>query len=211
MKNHWRIIYSLLPASWERQGYERYFLQEFKNAKQSGSLFPPPHLLKQRVLKEYRSQYKLDTLVETGTYLGDMIYSLEPEFETLYSIELSRKLFERAKKRFKGHSKVHLLQGDSGKCIKTVVEALNKPALFWLDGHYSGGITAKGDKECPVYEELTHIFQSSLPHVVLIDDARLFIGKQDYPTIEALREFVERFRPNYQFEVKDDSIRLTPA
>ena len=82
------------------------------------------------------------------------------------------------------------MQGDSGNVLNQLVPELNSAALFWLDGHYSGGQTAKGEKECPIYEELKSILASSLEHIVLIDDARLFIGQHDYPTIEELKDFV---------------------
>ena len=28
---------------------------------------------------------------------------------------------------------------------------------FWLDGHYSSGLTFKGDQECPIKDELDQI------------------------------------------------------
>jgi hypothetical protein len=52
------------------------------------------------------------------------------------------------------------------------------------------------------------IFQSNLPHVILIDDARLFDGTGGYPTIAHLQEFLgER---GYLLAVEDDIVRLTP-
>jgi len=44
-------------------------------------------------------------------------------------------------------------------------------------------------------------------HVILIDDARLFVGKDDYPTLHALKQMVLTEQPNWNFEVKDDIIR----
>jgi hypothetical protein len=44
--------------------------------------------------------------------------------------------------------------------------------MFWLDRHYSGGFTAKGEKDCPIIEELDAISNGShLKHSILIDDA----------------------------------------
>ena len=116
-----------------------------------------------------------------------MVEAQRNHFEKIYSIELSEKLFNRAKKRFKDYSHITILHGDSGIVLNKLIPEIDKPALFWLDGHYSGGITAKGEKECPVPEELKTILKSSLPHIILIDDARLFNGTHDYPTIEQIK------------------------
>jgi hypothetical protein len=184
--------------------------KELADWEANGKPFPPPHIVKQRAIAQYRSVYKTGILVETGTYLGDMVEAQKNFFDTVYSIELSPKLYKRAQKRFKGDNRIVLLLGDSGIKLSEVVAQLRQPAIFWLDGHYSGGITAKGDKECPVPEEITAIFKSPLPNIVLIDDARLFNGTHDYPTLEAIRQQVKDNRENYSMETKDDIIRLTP-
>ena len=52
------------------------------------------------------------------------------------------------------------------------------------------GDTAKGSKFCPIYEELNAIFTSIDKHCLLIDDARLFNGADDYPTLDELKGFI---------------------
>ena len=44
-------------------------------------------------------------------------------------------------------------------------------------------------------------------HVILIDDARLFNGGGDYPTVEELTEYVSGKNEKYNVEVKHDIIR----
>jgi hypothetical protein len=52
--------------------------------------------------------------------------------------------------------------------------------LFWLDGHFCGGVSAHGDKGTPILEELNLILSHRVKeHVILIDDARLFNGTFD--------------------------------
>jgi hypothetical protein len=169
-----------------------------------------PHIQKQNIIVEYKNRFGLSILVETGTYLGEMIEAQKNNFVKTYSIELSEKLFKRAKKKFLSEKNIVLLQGDSGKRLAEVVAVLREPALFWLDGHYSGGMTALGDKECPVREELAAIFKSEHKHIILIDDARMFNGTHDYPTIEEIKKIIENFDKKYSIEVKNDIIRLTP-
>jgi len=177
----------------------------------NGKPLPPPHIVKQMAIEEYRTKFPTEILVETGTYLGEMVEAQRDHFKKIYSIELSKKLFNRARKRFKDHLHVKILQGDSGTVLNTLINEIGTPALFWLDGHYSEGITAKGEKECPVPEELNAILKSSLPHIILIDDAQLFNGTHDYPTIEQIIEIIRSNNRQYLVEIKDDIIRLTPS
>jgi hypothetical protein len=174
-----------------------------------GTPIPPPHDIKRLAILYYGAANGIDTLVETGTYLGDMVWAQKDFFRKIYSIELSSDLYERAKLRFRGAHNVELLHGDSSQKLAEVIRKLEAPALFWLDGHYSGGITAKGDKECPIFEELTHIFASGMAHVILIDDARTFIGANDYPTIPELSEFIHA-QSNYTIRIQNDIIALLP-
>lgn len=176
----------------------------------NGRPIPPIHLVKQKAIDEYRTQFGLNILVETGTYLGDMVEAKRNNFQQIYSIELSEKLYKKVCKRFRQYEHIHLLQGDSGEKLNEITSQLQQPALFWLDGHYSGGVTAKGSKECPVREELAAILNSKLHHVILIDDARLFTGENDYPDMNELSSILTATGKNYSVAVKDDIIRIVP-
>jgi predicted O-methyltransferase YrrM len=123
--------------------------QELVEWEKNGKPSPPPHIVKQQTLQSYAKKHDLKVLVETGTYYGDMIEAMQNVFDKIYSIELSQDLFERAKKRFKDRKQVELIQGDSGIELKSLMSKIDRPTLFWLDGHYSAGETAKGDKETP--------------------------------------------------------------
>ena len=177
----------------------------------NGRPIPPPHVVKQMAIEEYCRKFHTEILVETGTYMGDMVDAQRDHFKKIYSIELSEKLFNRARKRFKDHLHIKIVQGDSGTVLNKLMAEIDSPALFWLDGHYSGGITAKGEKECPVPEELKIILKSPFSHTILIDDARLFNGAHDYPTIDQIEEIIKANNRQYRVETKDDIIRLTPS
>ena len=172
---------------------------------------PPPHVVKQGVLRSYARRYDLKIFVETGTYRGDMVEAMKPLFEKIYSIELSEQLCDAARKRFQADRHVELIHGDSGKELGRIMERIDRPALFWLDGHYSAGETARGEHETPVREELEHIFRApDLGHVIVIDDARAFGTDPAYPTFEELGKYVRSRRPRARVLVEDDSIRITP-
>lgn len=174
-----------------------------------GRKVPPPHIVKQQAIKNYKKKFNTEILIESGTYLGDMVYALRDNFRTVYSIELSDHYYKIALARFKKNKNIKLIKGDSGKKIKEIIEQINQPALFWLDGHYSSGKTAKEDSNTPIIKELTAILKHKIKsHVILIDDARHFTGKNDYPKINYLRKMLKK--SNYELKIKDDIIRIVP-
>lgn len=176
-----------------------------------GSPNPPSHVFKQGVVKEYARRHGLKVLVETGTYLGDMIYATRDVLDEFHSIELNPKFFEIARKRFARDARVTVVQGDSGEVLGQVLSSVNRPCLFWLDGHYTAGKYAiRPDRETPIEKELRYIAGHPLKssHVILIDDARDYTGTGDYPALETLRKWAERegFR---SFEVERDIVRIS--
>ena len=208
--NFWSIKEILFPKSINNAKRRESLEKQYSNWLLGGKPLPNPHKFKQDIIKEYQQNFDCKTFVETGTYIGDMLDAQLDSFTKLYSIELQPFLYYRAKNRFKNESKIHLIKGDSGIKLRALIPKLTSTVLFWLDGHYSMGITAKGDKECPILEELDAILTlSKLHHVILIDDARLFTGENDYPTIDQLKTFIEKYTSNLLLEIKDDVIRIT--
>ena len=210
MKEHWRKLAALLPLQFEKKIYHSHFKSLHGEWINKGKQLPPSHLSKQETIKRHATKNNLPVLVETGTYQGDMVFAMQNQFQQIFSIELSHHFYQKAVERFKSFSNVKIIEGDSGQILKDLVPALTSPAMFWLDGHYSGGQTAKGEKECPIYEELKNILSSPFDHVIIIDDARLFKGENDYPTIEELRRFVFEMKPRNIFSFENDAIVITP-
>ncbi len=170
-----------------------------------------PHLAKRKILRQYAKQFQTPTLVETGTYLGEMVQSMKNVFQKTYSIELQPNLARKAQQRFSKDLRVEIIQGDSSGVLPELLKKIQTPVLFWLDGHYSGGVTAKGNKETPIIGELVAIFDNrTTKDVILIDDARLFIGKNDYPTIEQVMDLVKARRPEMNFKVDKEIICIYP-
>ncbi len=179
--------------------------------KQNGKPMPPPHLIKQAHIREIADRFQLETLVETGTFYGDMVEAMRPHFKTIYSIELSKALYRRAACRFHRYPNIHITQGDSAIELKAIVAHLDQPALFWLDGHYSDGITARGAQDTPIYEELIHIFNSPVTgHAILIDDARCFGAYPTYPSKDEISSFIRKHVPDCILDEHHDCIRILP-
>ncbi|MCX6786451.1 MAG: hypothetical protein NTU85_01350 [Candidatus Kaiserbacteria bacterium] len=172
---------------------------------------PPPYEVKRATIEAYAKKFSTDIFIETGTYMGETIDALKNTFKKLISIELGKELFEKATNKFKMYSHITILNGDSAHVLHSVLAPINETILFWLDGHYSGGITAKGDLNTPIVKELQLILNHKIKnHVILIDDARCFIGENDYPTIGELFSFILKITDDFSFAVENDIIRITP-
>lgn len=187
-------------------------LEPLRNLHEAGRAYSRlrVHAKKQAVLQAYRRQFKLNTLIETGTYRGDMVEAMRRHFARVHSIELGDALYDTAVARFADAPNVSLHHGDSGEILTALLPSLTGPALFWLDAHYSRGDTARGALETPIENELLKIFKDSNAHVILIDDARCFDGTHDYPTIEGIRVLVAAQNGRYSMNVAQDIIRITP-
>lgn len=176
-----------------------------------GRPVPPPHLVKQKMVLANARRHNTRVMVETGTLFGDMVEAMKNHFREIYSIEISHELAQKAKQRFEGNSNIHIIEGDSAVALNTVLPEIHEPALFWLDGHYSGGNTGKGEKETPIMEELTSIYSTDYPHIVLIDDARCFGVEKDYPDMGELETFIRNMRPGASLQTKNDCIQINPV
>ena len=206
-----RILRSFIPSYLKELKIRNRIGKQFREWEKKGFGYPVPshHLVKEHIIREYKKKYNFNILIETGTCYGDMIESQKNNFKKVISIELDPNLFINAKKRFEKTTNVSIFQGDSSIILPQIIKDLNEPALFWLDAHYSGGITAKGTKNSPIIEEINAIFnKSKFNHIILIDDARSFYKLKDYPTIEKLTKLVKSKNSKYKLKVKDDIIQF---
>jgi hypothetical protein len=168
-----------------------------------------PHLLKQMTVAEYGRRYNLRCLVETGTYYGEMVAALRKQFDLVYSIELDPKLAGYSRQRFKNYPQVKILEGDSCALLPQVAAQLDHPAVFWLDAVYYGVDLTKGDLS-RLLTELRAILSSPVrEHVVLIDDARTFVGTDNKFSASQLVAWIEREYPDRKVEIARDIFRVT--
>ncbi len=156
---------------------------------------------------EYGKKFNMNCLIETGTQFGHTVEAVKNNFNSIYSIELGEDLAKKAQERFKDSSYIKIIQGDSGEILPQLLGSISEDRiLFWLDAHYSMGVTAMGRGGLtPIVNEIKNIFKSSKEFVILIDDARdfswynvVFRGRKDYPTIRVLKKLVKEINPSYK-------------
>lgn len=177
---------------------------------ENGRPAPPPDIVKRGLIKAYAKRFGCEYFVETGTYFGETVQFVLDTFNKIWSVELAPQLASAAQKRFAPHGHVQIIQGDSGQVLKQIMPQWDRSTLFWLDGHWNHDeVTARGDTVCPVLAELDAVFSGHPERdVILIDDARIFSGQGDYPSMTQLRDYVAARLKQHQFYVADDVIRI---
>ena len=172
---------------------------------------PPPHAFKVALVGDYARRHELRLLIETGTFEGEMARRCRHVFRQIVTIELDPELAERAARRLRRFPNIRVVQGDSASWLRKLLGEVSEPALFWLDGHYSGPGTARGASDTPLAAELQAIASHPVRgHVVLIDDARE-LGRGDYPALDAIERWMRAGNPSARVEVGDDIVRITPG
>lgn len=166
-----------------------------------------PHLLKQKVVREYGERFHLRTLVETGTYYGEMVAAMRNRFERIYSIEYDPALAARAERKFAGYPQIRIFCGDSQVVMPEVLGLLTGPALFWLDAGYYGWVGMQGDQQ-RLSAELEMILSHPYPHIILLDDARGLTGQSGIPSVGDVKSYVEAKFPQRSVTVEFDILRI---
>jgi hypothetical protein len=166
---------------------------------------PSPHFIKQTVL--LRNGLDDATWVETGTFMGDTTNLLSKSAKKVYSIEPEPSLFCKAEQRFRDASNVKIIRGLSEEIFPNLLPTLSGDICFWLDGHYSQGVTFKGPQDTPILDELKNIemiIAKKGKIVVMIDDLRLFGSKEtaysNYPPLDFLVDWARKNNLNWHIE-----------
>ncbi len=114
------------------------------------------------------------TFVESGTYQGDTIFEMEKYFNQLHTIEINEKFYNNVKNKYYGN-KINFYLGASEYRLAEICNLLKDNTIFFLDGHWSANDTGRGEKDCPLVEELNIINELfKFDGIIIVDDVRLF-------------------------------------
>ena len=161
-------------------------------------------------------KYMNGFLCESGSYLGEGIQdALNCGFKQVISFEVKEDLYKQCVEKFKTFKNVKVIYGSTARILYEYIKDINEPITFWLDGHYSSGITGYDpDHVCPLLEELDQIKMHPIKtHTIMIDDRRLLkkssnngmdglFGIEEATVIKKLKEI----NPDYNIKYENGHI-----
>ena len=190
-----RLYYSnyiLCLINWARDGYS----------------VPCPYFIKRAVL--IRNSLPGSTWIETGTYLGSTTKFLSKFANVVYSIEPDINLYNLATANLRKFSNITILNGTSENLLSPLLKNIYGDINFWLDGHYSAGLTYQGENETPIKYELDAISENinNFNKIsIFVDDIRCFNPDVEiyfsYPTCDYLIDWGKRhgFKWSIEFDI----------
>lgn len=152
----------------------------------------PPEYKKRAFLKNIIRNIDFDNAIETGTYLGQTAKLLRQYIPNVHSIEIKKELYLFAKKKYR-LTNINFIHGDSADSLAILLKNLVGPTFFFLDGHASGGITARGQLVTSLSQEINILssFKNINNSLILVDDALSLNGTNDYPDLEDILIFAK--------------------
>jgi hypothetical protein len=175
------------------------------------------------LVKPLLNKYKIPYLVETGTASGESARLASIFFSHVWTMEL---IDDRQEKE-DSPDNITWLVGDSVELLPKIIEEISQTkvdgsskyyVLFYLDAHYSGDKENEtGFPECPVLKEIEAIAERGYESIIIIDDARLFLGHpphphnpEEWPSILEIFTLLKEKFPYHHITITDDYILAIP-
>jgi predicted O-methyltransferase YrrM len=117
--------------------------------------------------KELVNSFGIDTIIETGTYMGDTTRFFSQIVPDVFTIEISDTYYKKAEAGFKGYKNVKRFLGSSPDMLRLILGMLDHKfdkTLFFLDAHWNSFN--------PLLAELEAIAFFKLKPVIMIHDFR---------------------------------------
>lgn len=162
-----------------------------------------------------QEKFQYSNFIETGTYMGETSIWASTLFKNVFTIEVNPELSQAAVRRAKGKDNISFICGDSSLMLKDISKNLTGTSLYWLDGHWCGGVS-KLTGECPLMTELNSILSRD-EDIVLIDDARFFMSivpqphdPEEWPRIDQVISLLKIKYPAHEIIIEYDIIMCLP-
>ena len=171
----------------------------------------PHSYSKVRQIRALANRTNSRVLIEAGTFLGNTAMRCSLDFERVITMELDADLFQQAKSYLSSRKNVLCLEGDALKLLPSVLEQADvRDALVFLDGHFSGGVTALGELAEPACEEIAVLAEhKSKINAVVVDDFRCFGRDKGWPKRSVLLESIENsFGDDFDYTVHMDQVLI---
>lgn len=186
------------------------------NGVETGGL---PHDLVFRI----KGKYDVPFFVETGTAKGESAMKMAYSFKKIWTIEL----IEGRQEQSIIHKHINWLVGNSVELLPQIIKEISQPkvengngyyTLFYLDAHYSGDTeNDTGYPECPLLKEIECVAENGYHSIIIIDDARLFLGRpphphnpEEWPSIKEIFLLLNEKFPYHHVTITDDYILAIP-
>lgn len=114
-----------------------------------------------------------EVFVETGTYEGKTTRLALRLFRQVYTVELSRDLFEKFSPEL-GALGVTCFLGDSADVLDTLSQRLQREVFFYLDAHANPSMPSTATGPLPLWEELRVLAARKFHDIIAIDDVASF-------------------------------------
>lgn len=165
----------------------------------------------------FKEKYAIKTFFETGTYMGSTSIRSASMFNKVITVELNNELFKKALEKFENLQLKNIIiyNNNSENIIKDYCNNAKESTVFWLDAHYSAGVTSGKDVPSPLLTELKSIMNSELEHFIIVDDVRFIcINMSDsihrYPSIIEITDAVKECGSKYEISIFNDCLFLIP-
>lgn len=174
-----------------------------------GVIWPEQHY-KSGMIRRIQKKLGYQYLVETGTYLGDTSEAMAPYFDKIWTTEIDKKLFDDVKIRLAPYMNVRCHYGSSADLLPKIIPEVDKPAIFFLDAHYSGPGT--GESKNPIEAECKALAQSKIKdHIIVIDDISDFSKDRTNIALSEVIRLIEDINPTYTFYFDYDMLFALPG
>lgn len=101
------------------------------------------------------NQYKINTIIETGTYQGATTLEFAKMAPIVHTIEINNEWYQKALGRLKDCKNVRTHLGNSVQLLPGILKDVEQPVAFFIDSHWYEDLPLKRELEIIAEAKLT--------------------------------------------------------